>query len=158
MNRLILVFACMLTGLLSMNAQGDFRAGAHLGLPMGDTSDFTSFTIGADLSYLWNIDDMFSAGISTGVSTYSGKDDFESYSFIPLLASGRAEFSEMWFGGLDLGYAIALEEDTDGGFFYQPKVGWTNGELDIFVYYQGISVSDGAFDVTSIGVGGAFKL
>lgn len=157
MKRLTLVFACMLTGLLSMNAQGDFRAGAHLGIPVGDASDFTSFTIGADVSYLWPVSDMFSAGISTGVSTYPGKDDFENYSFIPLAATGRVGFSEMWFAGLDLGYAISIEEG-DGGFFYQPKIGWTSGEFDLFAYYQGISISDSEFDVTSVGVGAAFKL
>lgn len=157
MKRSILVFASLLAGLVSMNAQGDFRAGAHVGIPVGDTSDFTSFTIGGDVSYLWTVADNFSAGISTGVSTYPGKDDFENYSFIPLAASGRVDFSEMWFGGLDLGYAIPLE-DAEGGFFYQPKIGYTNGEFDLFAYYQGISISDSDFNVTSVGLGAAFKL
>lgn len=159
MKKLLVIFASVLGGTLITYAQGDFRAGAHLGIPVGDTSDFSSFTIGADVSYLWNIDDTFSAGISTGLSTYPGKDDFSDYSFIPLAASGRADFSESWFGGLDLGYAIAIDDaGGDGGFFYQPKLGWTSGEFDVFAYYQGISASDGDFDVTSVGIGAAFKL
>ncbi len=159
MKRSILIFASLLTGLLSMNAQGDFRAGAHLGIPVGDASDFTSFTIGGDVSYLWPVADNFSAGLSAGVSTYPGKDDFDNFSFIPLAASGRVDFSEMWFGGLDLGYAIGISDaGGDGGFFYQPKIGYTNGEFDFFAYYQGISISDSDFNINSVGLGAAFKL
>jgi len=143
-----------------MNAQqGAFRAGAHLGIPVGDTSDFSSFTIGVDASYQWMISDQFSAGIASGYTTYPGKNDYSNYSFIPIAATGRYNFSDMWFAGLDLGYAIATDNaGGDGGFFYQPKVGWTNGEFDVFAYYQGISVKDASFDVTAIGVGGAIKL
>jgi hypothetical protein len=158
MRKLFLVFACTLGGVLLMNAQGDFRAGAHLGIPIGDADEFTSLTIGVDASYLWTLDETFSVGVASGYGNYLGKDDFSNYSFIPLAASGRAGFSEDWFAGLDLGYAIGLEDGADGGFYYQPKVGWTNGMVDVFAYYQGISISDSDFTISSIGAGAAFKL
>lgn len=158
MKKVLVVFAIVLGGMLSTNAQGTFRIGAHLGLPVGDASDYSNFTYGLDASYLWPITDMFSAGAATGYSSYSGKDDYINYSFIPLAATGRANFAETWFGALDLGYAIATDSDTDGGFFYQPKVGWSDGKVDVFVFYQGISIKDASSDLNAFGVGGAFKL
>jgi hypothetical protein len=158
MKKVLVIFAFLLGGMLCMNAQGTFRIGAHLGLPTGDTSDFSNFTYGLDGSYLWPIDDMFSAGVATGYSSYSGKDDYDNYSFIPIAATGRADFAETWFGALDLGYAIATSDNGDGGFYYQPKIGWSDGKVDVFVFYQGISVKDATFDVSAFGVGGAFKL
>ncbi len=159
MKKLFFLFSCVLGGALSMQAQGDFRAGIHLGPTIGDTSDFSSFNFGVDASYLFTIDDLFSAGVTTGYSSYPGKDDFSNYSFIPLAATGRADFSENWFGALDLGYAIATDDaGGDGGFFYQPRLGWTNGQFDVYAYYQGISVQDATFDVSGLDVGGAIKL
>lgn len=158
MKRSILVFACLIAGVYCMNAQGDFRIGAHVGPVIGDADEFTSFTLGVDASYLWTLDETFSIGVASGYGNYLGKDDFSNYSFLPIAATGRANFAESWFGGLDLGYAIGLEEDSDGGFYYQPKVGWTNGMIDVFAYYQGISISDADFTISSIGAGAAVKL
>lgn len=159
MKKVTLLFALLLGGALCMNAQGDFRAGVHVGPNIGDTSDFSSFNFGVDASYLFSVSDLFGAGIAIGYSSYPGKDDYDNFSIIPIAASGRVGFAENWFAGLDLGYAIATEDaGGDGGFYYQPRIGWTMGTFDLFAYYQGISVKDSSFDVSGLGVGGAIKL
>ncbi|MCC9071537.1 hypothetical protein LNQ49_08090 [Flavobacterium sp. F-65] len=89
------------------NAQdGHFKVGAHVGLPMGDFKDSFSVNLGADVAYLWNIADKFSAGATTGYTTYLAKsytfsDGFNSYKikgdaagFIPVAATAQYSIAD----------------------------------------------------------------
>ena len=140
----------------SLTAQEGLRIGGHLGIPVGDASDFTSLTLGADVTYLWQVTEMLAVGASSGFGIYLGKDDYSNYSFIPLAISGRVSYPENWFYVADIGYALALEDGADGGFYIQPKIGYTTGSLDIFIYYQ--SISESGINIGSLGAGLAFPL
>ncbi len=126
--------------------QGAFKAGIHLGLPIGDAGDVYSFNRGVDAAYLWEVADKFQAGVTTGYSYYAGKavtTTIPGYTigsfvipatstsskfngaYIPVAATGQYSFSDNLFGGLDFGYALyAGDGDGKGGVYYQPKVGY----------------------------------
>ncbi|KGO95064.1 hypothetical protein [Flavobacterium subsaxonicum] len=157
MKKLLLI--SLILTLFSFTAhaqQGGFRAGVHAGLPLSDASDISSVNLGADVNYLFNVTDRVALGASTGYSAFLGKDDFDTYSYIPVAFSGRASYGANIFYAADVGYAIALDSYTDGGLLYQAKLGYTNNFLDAFVFYKGIS-ADGA-TIAAVGLGVGFKL
>jgi len=143
---------------------GGFKAGVHLGLPMGDAGDVYSFNFGLDVAYMWGISDNFHAGVTTGYSYFSGKEidlgEFGSLkvngAFIPVAASGQYSFSDNFFGGVDLGYALyAGDGEGDGGLYYQPKVGYQTEKYEIYASYKGIS-ADGS-TISTVGLGFNYK-
>ena len=166
MKKLMLVAAIAVFGLSNVNAQEGFTVGAHVGLPIGDIGDFSNFNYGIDAAYLWNVGEGFDVGVASGYTNFSAGDDqtidtgfgtitveSESFGFIPIAGAARYSFSDSWFAGADLGYALATE--GDGGIYYQPKFGYKTESLDVFAFYKGIS-RDGA-TVAAIGVGVGFR-
>jgi len=161
---LLSAIAFMAFGFAAQAQEGGFQAGIHLGAPMGDAGDFSSFNFGVDVSYLWAVGDDFSAGLTTGYTHFLGKDydtgfgevKADDFGYIPVAATGQYSF-DAFFVGADLGYAIyAGSGDGDGGFYYQPKVGYHIAEkLDLYVGYKGISVDGGS--VSALTVGAAYK-
>lgn len=142
----VFLFAVALLAFGFANAQeGKFKAGANVGLPMGDAKDVFSLTVGLDASYTWAITDRFDAGIGSGYSLYIGKEDFiEDASFVPVYGTAQYLITENIFLGADLGYAIAVAPSgSDGGFLYQPKVGFQISEFSVYAGYKGIA-ADGA--------------
>lgn len=186
MKKLLLSAVIGLFGLTGLKAQtSGFEAGAYIGFPMGDASDFTNFNFGVTAAYYWTVSPNFQVGGLIGYDYWTGKE-FKSSGgvlppgddpgddpgaskgvtakgssnkinpgFIPLAVSARYN-SEGFFGGLDLGYAVyAGEGDGDGGFYYRPRVGWNSTAVDIYAFYKGIS-TDGS-TMSSIGVGFDYK-
>lgn len=158
MKKLLFTFLFLSVFGLTVHAQNDgFRLGAHGGFPFSDAKDFSSFNFGLDASYLFPIKNNIAIGAATGYSSFIGKDDFDSYSFLPVAVSGRVDTSlKNIFYTADVGYAIAFDTDTDGGLYYQVKTGWTKNNIDIFAFYKGIS-ADGT-SISSFGLGVAYKL
>lgn len=138
------------------NAQdGHFKVGAHVGLPLGDIKDFSSVNLGVDAAYLWNVADQFSAGVTTGYTSYLAKSGYDSFGFIPVAATAQYSLADNLFLGADLGYAIyAGKGSGDGGFLYQPKFGYQNEKVELYVGYKGIS-NNGT--VSSLNLGFNYK-
>ncbi|TDE27718.1 hypothetical protein E0I61_13435 [Flavobacterium ranwuense] len=144
----------------NVNAQdGGIKVGAHVGLPTGDIKDAYSVNLGVDVTYMWNVTDKFSAGVTTGYTAYlgetigSGAGRFEvpNAGFIPLAATGQYSFTDHLFLGTDLGYAIyAGSGDGDGGFLYQPKFGYQSEKIEVYAGYKGIS-NNGTFSSINLG-------
>ena len=169
MKKLLLVGALALFGAMNAQTTGGFKLGAHIGMPVGDASDGLSFIAGVDLGYTWRIAENFDLGVTTGYSEYFGKKqtynipgygtielDAVNSGMIPVAATGQYNFNGGMFLGLDLGYAIFTAEGADGGFLYQPKVGYTfNSKNDLYLGYRGISVDGGT--ISSINLGYAYK-
>lgn len=136
------------------NAQeGKFKVGANVGLPMGDIKDSYSFTIGLDAAYTWAISDKFDAGVGAGYGLYMGKEDFiEDASFVPVYGTAQYLITDSIFLGADLGYAVGIApSENDGGFYYQPKVGFQVSEFSVYAGYKGISVEGGTFSSLNLG-------
>lgn len=160
MKKLILLGAFALFG--SMSAQSGFKLGAHVGLPTGDAGNIYSFTLGADASYLWPVADSFSAGIATGYSAWLGKSvdlgyglgsvKYDTLSMIPVAATASYKLAENFTVGADLGYGFVFANGSnDGGFYYQPKVGYTIGNGEISLGYQGLTKNGSTISAVNLG-------
>lgn len=142
MKKLLLMAAIAVFGL--SNAQEGFKIGAHIGIPVSDAGDVSSFTLGLDGAYMWNVAPSFDLGVATGYSHFFGKSDgpwdYEDFGFIPLAVAGKYRFSGSPVSiGLDLGYGFATKDYMDGGFYFQPKVAYNFSRGELYLGYQGVS-------------------
>jgi len=158
MKKSALLIVFMLLGLVTMQAQGNFRAGINGGLPIGDAGDIATFNITVDFSYLFEVSDQFEVGPAVGFSQNFGEDlgpfEVDDIQFLPIAAAARFYPSEegLYFGA-DVGYAVGINDGNDGGFYYRPKVGYDFTEvIGVGVSYKGVAVTGGSFDVITLGV------
>lgn len=140
----------------TVNAQ-EFKLGANLGLPIGDADTAYSFNLGADVSALWDVSETFKVGATAGLSYSLVKSDYSDFLdaaiFLPIAGAARFNASDEFTIGLDLGYALGLNEGNDGGFYYAPKVQYGISEsLDIVAAYRGVSLDGWSFNVITLGI------
>ncbi|WP_222984327.1 outer membrane beta-barrel protein [Flagellimonas meishanensis] len=144
----------------SIFGQGDFKAGAHLGLPIGDAGDLATFAIAVDLGYLFDISDEFSAGPAIGFSHSFGDEvsvggftfEVEDVQFLPIGGEARYAFDDFFIGG-GLGYAVGINDGNDGGFYYSPRFGYNvSDKVAIMAAYRGVSLDGGSWDIITAGV------
>lgn len=148
-------------GLATMQAQGDFKAGIHAGLPIGDAGDLATFSIAVDLGYLFDVSDNFQAGPTIGFSQSFGDEidtgigtfEVDDVQFLPIAAAGRFHATDEFSLGLDLGYALGINDGNDGGFYYAPRAAYSLSEtLDLVLAYRGVSLDGGSWDIISLGL------
>lgn len=162
MKNLFLTIAIVAFGFVANAQDGQFNVGANIGLPIGDSSDGSSFVIGAEANYLFDLSDEFKVGPSVGYSHFIGKTvngvDIPSSSFLPLAAAARYSVSEAFVLGADLGYGLGLSPDgNDGGFYYRPMVGYNVSDMIMVqLTYSGVSVNGGT--ASNVGLGAMFSL
>lgn len=171
MKKLVLSMVMAIFGLGMASAQEGLKAGAHIGIPVGNASDYFGVNFGAEVSYLFPVMENLHVGGTAGVDLYSGKEltgtgtKLKGLTLLPIGASAQFDFLDQFFAGLDLGYALSLSKDYDGGFFFQPKGGWQNDDFQAFIFIKGISSGVDVIDpvysdfstLTTIGIGGAYK-
>ncbi len=156
MKKIALFTLAVLFGLSCVKAQ-DFNGGIHLGLPIGDAGDISTFSLIADLNYLFDVSEEFKVGPSVGYSHSFGDEiggfEIDDFQFLPIAAAGRFNASPEFSLGVDLGYAIGISDGLDGGFYYSPRVAYSVTELiDLVLAYRGVSLDGGSFDILSLGV------
>ena len=147
------------------DSEGGFKMGINVGLPLGNIKDAYSLGLGVDLAYLWPISEGFQLGVTTGYAHYLGKtQDYDTgfgivsvktdaAGFVPVAATAQYSLTENFFLGADLGYAIGVSPSgNNGGFLYQPKVGYQMDKIGIYAGYKGISVTGGTFSSVNLGV------
>jgi hypothetical protein len=153
MKKLVLTITVVALG-FTVNAQ-NFNGGVTVGFATGDFGDYYSLNLGLDLNALWEVSDDFNAGLATGYnhSTLDSKIDGKDFSYMPLAGSARFNASDDFQIGADLGYAIAISDGGDGGFYYRPMIGYNvGGNTQITASYRGISVDGGSFSTINFGV------
>ncbi|MDW5288249.1 hypothetical protein [Formosa sp. PL04] len=175
MKKLLIVCVAIFGITLSASAQEGFRVGIHGGVPLGDANDVSNFNYGADLSYLFQVRENLAIGAAGSYTTFSGDDieidnlpniGIDDFSFATVAGSARGEYNNLFLTA-DLGYAFGvdtgdlepafnLDNDYNGGVYYQGKFGWTNGTFDIYGYYKGISGDD--LNLSAVGAGFAYKI
>ena len=137
-----------------INAQeSGFKAGLHVGLPSGDASDFYSLNLGFDVAYIWEVSNEFSSGITTGYTTFLGKDflgvTLPSPGFVPVAATANYKLGSNFFVGTDFGYVFGVSNADDfDDVYYQPKFGYTAETFEAYAGYKGI----GDFQAITLGV------
>ncbi|SFW13405.1 outer membrane beta-barrel protein [Cellulophaga fucicola] len=167
MKKLFIVAIAALGFAFSAQAQEGFGAGVNLGLPMGDLDDFYGFNAGVDVQYLGAVSETFYAGGTIGYSHYFGKTydaapgieiEQEDIQFLPIAAVAKFMITEDFSVGTDLGYALGLKEDVDGGFYYRPKLGYRIADsIELNLSYAGISLEDD-INASTFNIGFMFQL
>jgi len=151
----MLLAAVAVFGFSSVNAQGEFNAGVFGGIPMGDAGDFTTFSLGLDVEYLFEVSDAFSVGPSVGYNTSFLDSEFEgdNIAFLPVAAAGRFDISEEFRVGVDLGYAVGINDGNEGGLYFAPKLQYgVSDKIAITASYRSVSEDNGNFDIVTIGL------
>lgn len=136
----------------------------NVAFPTGDTAD--NVKIGGDfkVNYMFPVTDELKVGPSLGLSFFleeTIKDAFgidserDGFFYLPLTARGEYTFSEMFVGGLHLGYAVFVGEDGagEGGLYYRPTLGYLITEkISVNVSYTGINQDGGTFSHFGVGL------
>lgn len=159
MKKLLFTLCAVLIGYTSALAQSGFTIGANIGMPLGEIEDYSDFHFGADLAYRYNVAPMVDLGGMLGYSRFF-MDDVDSpfggiqandIEFLPIAASGRVNLA-LLFLGVDLGYAIGLDDGNDGGFYYRPLVGVKLGPVGVIGSYSGVSLEGDNVGSINLGV------
>lgn len=170
MKKVLLTAAFAVAGMVGVSAQTTgIEGGVHIGIPVGDAADYSSFNLGVDLAYLHPVASNVRLGVATGYDHFIADSDYkdllggEDYGFIPLAASAKFDVAQNFFLGADLGYAFATGDDWKGGLYYQPKVGYSGANFDVYAAYKGLEskreILGRDFDAASsaVAVGFAYK-
>ncbi|MCM4161192.1 hypothetical protein FHG64_02220 [Antarcticibacterium flavum] len=150
MKKLFITLVVVMIGVTSAYSQGHLKLGVNAGIPVGDASDY-SFQLGGDLAYMFNAIPILDIGPMVGYSHFFGDDDFDDMQFLPAAVAGRLNFPGITVG-LDLGYAVGLNDGNDGGFYYRPQLGFRVLGLGLIASYQGISMDPGNISSVNLGV------
>jgi len=158
MKKFLLAAFLTIASLGTVNAQqGTLNGGFNIGLPTGDTSNVSSFTIGGELNYMIPVAENVTLGPSVQYSYYAGKDDFDGISVLPISGAVRFNISEMFVLGANLGYAVGLSDGIDGGFYYRPVLGYKIGDTtQLNLSYSGIT-NDG-LEINNVAIGVMFGI
>ncbi len=159
---------------VSATANSQIKFGAQLGVPVGDVSDFYSFTLGADLYYMFghNPDGFLKFGVTTGFVNYFGKTvdiagtdvDFDNAQFIPVAGAVRITLFKFITFGPDFGYGFGVNKGIDGGFYWRLVGGIDFGNaVEVNVFYHSVAAdgggdSEGKSSFNSLGIGLLFQL
>lgn len=155
---------------VSVSAQyvdrSSFKAGVNAGIPIGDASDFSSFSLGLDLGYHWGVSELIDAGVVSGFINAFGSNetldygdlgsvdvDFPDIQFIPVAAAFRLYPTYEFKLGTDVGYAVGINEGNDGGFYVRPMIGYNiTGNTELNVSYMSISNDGSNFSIAALGL------
>ena len=145
---------------------GGPKLGLLAGLPVGQYSELTSFSIGIEFAYLGEVVENFEIGGLVGYLNYFLYDDpygfgevydFDDVGYIPIAFSSRYYFGDRdFFAGFDLGYAIAVSRYSGDGIYLRPKFGFNLGVVNLIISYS--SILDNVFGKSSINAGLEFNL
>ncbi len=136
------------------------KVGLNAGIPIGDISDVSSFTLGLDANVQFLRTKAYGIGLKAGYVHYFAKENFESFGMIPLAVLFRfyPKSSGIFFG-LEAGYAFANNLDGfDGGAYFRPHIGWHTDSWNIFAYYDHIVGNDLVGDIKTIGLGATYNI
>lgn len=156
-KNLFIIIAFLFTVHLTVAQDQDYTisAGGVAALPIGTPADFADYGLGFELMYMKHLDKGFKVGGSVGFTQYVADQDLDrkDFRFVPVVAKAMYPIGDLGFGvGLDLGYAIAVNENRDGGFVYEPKATLSTAGMLFTLGYRGTRLDEGTFDAIQLGV------
>lgn len=162
MKKVLFIMLLTVASLGKMNAQeGVWNGGFNVGIPTGDTKDISSFTLGAELNYMFPVAEGFTLGPSVQYSHFFGKEyefggitvEGSDTSFLPVSGAARFNISDSLVLGANVGYAFGLDDDNEGGFYYRPVLGIKVGESSqLNITYSDINNDAINFSNVSLGI------
>lgn len=152
------VLAILAIGVASFTAQAQtkFSAGLELGMPMGDFKDAYGFGFGASAKALFPMGgEKNGLTGSVGFMSFSGKSydfgfgvsgTYPSTTAIPVKVGYRIGFDGGFYVEPQVGMTfLSGSGESTSGFTYAPNVGYSTGNLDFALRYEGASVTGGTF-------------
>ena len=161
MKRFLFLSAILLFTSQALDAQNGFRLTLSGGIPVGDASDFTTFTLAVDAAHYWGVSEAVEAGVLVGYQHSFGDEinvagntfEFDDVQFLPVAASGRVQANPWLIVGVDAGYAVGINDGNDGGFYYAPTAGIKiDDNWNVLVQYRGVAENGGSFNSITAGV------
>lgn len=137
------------------------KIGANVGVPVGNISDYSSFTAGLELKGQFLETPHLGIGLTAGYNHYFAKNDFQDFGTIPLGAFIRVyPRSKGFFAGLDLGYSLVTGYDgAVGGFYLKPQLGYHNYNWNFYAYYNNVfRGDDDGGSIGSVGIGASYNI
>lgn len=165
MKKVILLFALFAVGTIvaqdvDITSKNSWlKVGVNTGVPVGDTDNISSLSLGLDLKGQYLVTPNFGIGVATGYSHFFGKDGVEDFGVVPVAAFGRYYFQPKGlFVGADFGYGFLTNvEGNTGGLYVNPQIGYHNVDWNFFAYYQN-TFADNDFDVQVVGIGVTYNI
>ena len=136
------------------------KVGLEAGVPVGKTSDFSSFAPGVVLSGQWMATKNFGIGGTTGYTHFFAKNNGEDIGVIPAgLLLRYYPQSQGFFVGTDLGYSFLTEvPGKTGGAYIKPQLGYHNYSWNFYGYYNHVFLNDGYNDVQNVGIAATYNI
>lgn len=165
--KILVIIVLLITPLIHTQAQNNrgLEASVHLGIPTEDVENSVNLVYGLDFNYYFiNVAEVLDFGFTGGYINFNGDQVLSSdsvnvalpdASFLRIGGSGRLNLNPDFYFGLNLGYAIGLD-DIDGGVYYQPNVGFNANAFSFFVYYQKIRTDNRFQNYSSVGLGATY--
>src|SRR5690606_23240076 len=128
MKKITLSLLVCVFSMLSIQAQkkNNFEIGVIFGTTVNEIYGSRSGNIGGGVAYYFQPVDKLRVGPMVLFDHFASNDaQGIDASFLDIAASAKYNFIPALFGGLDLGYAVALEEGYNGGFMVRPRFGWS---------------------------------
>jgi len=156
MKKVLLIAVFAIFGLGTVNAQG-FSGGANIGLPVGDASNGSSISFGADVLYMFNADEDFTYGAASGFQYFLGKTvngiSLPNTSYLPIAGAARYALSDQFSAGLDLGLAFIMSGGSGSGLYYKPMVVYNLSDtMKLNAYYSGVNITGGSLSIVGAGI------
>lgn len=160
----LFIFLLVTIGIQAQVDRTNFRAGANVGLVVGDFSEAYSLNLGLDIYQHWGVSRELDLGIATGFSNAFGEKEsitnggitvemeFANAQFIPVAGSLRVYPTSGFKIGGDVGYAIGVNKGNEGGLYYRPTIGVdiNGGTTEINVSYFAVN-DDATFSAVLLG-------
>ena len=157
MKNLLVLLIVMFIG---AQAKAQLKVGVNAGIPVGDASDFYSFSAGADVYYMFgeSKDALIKLGGTAGFVNYFGEEidgggEVEDVQFIPVAIAGRITVLSTLLFGLDVGYGIGVSDGNDGGAYGRVVAGLDLGNtVELNAFYHLVKVDSLTFGNTGLAV------
>ncbi|OBX26924.1 hypothetical protein LX77_00724 [Gelidibacter algens] len=165
MKKVILVFALFIVGTTFAQEVDDItsknswlKIGLNTGLPIGDSDEFASATLGLDLKGQFLVTPNFGIGVATGYTHFFAKDGADDFGIVPIAGFARYYFQPKGlFVGADFGYGFLTNVDNEGGLYVNPQIGYHNEDWNLFAYYQN-TFAENDVDIQVLGIGATYNL
>jgi hypothetical protein len=139
MKQILLVSLMTIFGLNIVKAQNNFEIGIIFGTTVNEVYGSRSGNIGGGIAYYFQPVENLRVGPMLLFDHFASNDEYGlDASFLDIAASAKYNFIPALFGGLDLGYAVAIDEGGSGGLMVRPRFGWSTRLTDLYIAYKAI--------------------